>query len=83
MKKAKESLKTGFNALVWKEQDLFVAQCLEVDIASQGKNKKEALANLEEALELYFDSEKIPQIPESEYQQAELCKIFVNNFAHA
>jgi predicted RNase H-like HicB family nuclease len=31
---------------------------LEVELASQGKRKKEALKNLKEALELYFEDEK-------------------------
>jgi predicted RNase H-like HicB family nuclease len=32
-----------------------VAQCLEVDVASQGRTEEEALQNLKEALELYFE----------------------------
>ncbi len=32
----------------------FVAQCLEVDVASQGPTHEEARANLVEALELFF-----------------------------
>ena len=47
-------MKRSFTASVWKEGDWFVAQCLEVDVASQGKSEDEALANLEEALELHF-----------------------------
>jgi predicted RNase H-like HicB family nuclease len=46
---------TTFTAVVTREDDLFVAQCLEVDIASQGATEQEALANLREALELYFE----------------------------
>jgi predicted RNase H-like HicB family nuclease len=42
-----------FTASVWKEGSWFVAQCLEVDIASQGEDEAEALANLREALELH------------------------------
>lgn len=83
MEKVKEALKMGLNALIWKEEDLFVAQCLEVEVASQGGTKKSALANLEEALELYFENEQLPQLPESEYQRAELCKVFVNSFVDA
>jgi predicted RNase H-like HicB family nuclease len=44
-----------FTASVWQEDDLFVAQCLEVDVASQGETEEEALANLAEALELHFE----------------------------
>ncbi|GMV92972.1 MAG: hypothetical protein AMXMBFR82_27500 [Candidatus Hydrogenedentota bacterium] len=32
----------------------FVAQCLEVDVASQGTSEEDALANLQEALDLHF-----------------------------
>lgn len=41
--------------IVWKEGKNFVAQCLSVDVSSFGKTKKEALKNLNEALELYFE----------------------------
>jgi predicted RNase H-like HicB family nuclease len=34
----------------------FVAQCLEIDVASQGDTVDEALHNLKEALELYFSA---------------------------
>ena len=56
MKKVKNVYKK-FSALVWKENKWFVAKCLEVEVASQGKTKKEALSNLKEALELYFEDE--------------------------
>lgn len=45
----------NFTASVWREDDWFVAQCLEVDVASQGETEEEALRNLEVALELYFE----------------------------
>ncbi len=48
-------MKRPFSATVWKEGDSFVAQCLDVDIASQGATEEEALINLKEALELHFD----------------------------
>lgn len=44
-----------FETVVWKEGKYYVAQCLNVDISSFGKSKKDALKNLEEALELYFE----------------------------
>ena len=40
-----------FSAVVQREGDIFVAQCLDVDVASQGASEEEALANLQEALE--------------------------------
>ncbi|MGH9619782.1 MAG: type II toxin-antitoxin system HicB family antitoxin [Bryobacteraceae bacterium] len=48
-------MKRPFAAAVWRERNWYVSQCLEVDVASQGENEEEALANLKEALELYFE----------------------------
>jgi hypothetical protein len=48
-------MKRRFSASVIKEGRWFVAQCLEVDVASQGRTEKQALANLCEALELHFE----------------------------
>ncbi|MCL2851627.1 MAG: type II toxin-antitoxin system HicB family antitoxin [Defluviitaleaceae bacterium] len=46
---------------VAQEDHWYVAKCLENSIASQGKSIEEALSNLREALELYFeDGAEIP-----------------------
>ncbi len=47
-------MEQAFSARVWQEGDWFVAQCLEVDVASQGETEEEALANFREALALHF-----------------------------
>lgn len=47
-------MKKDVNAVVWQEDKWFVAQCLEVDIASQGRTEREALENLRDALMLHF-----------------------------
>ena len=47
--------KINLKNIVWKEGKYYVAQCLNVDVSSFGNTKKEALANLHEALALYFD----------------------------
>jgi predicted RNase H-like HicB family nuclease len=39
-----------FTAAVHREEDWYVAQCLKVDVASQGHTIDEALANLAEAV---------------------------------
>ncbi|HEX9503521.1 MAG TPA: type II toxin-antitoxin system HicB family antitoxin [Patescibacteria group bacterium] len=44
--------------VVWKEGRYFVAQCLNTDVSSFGTTEKKALANLKEALELYFEDAK-------------------------
>jgi predicted RNase H-like HicB family nuclease len=43
------------NNAVWKECEYYVARCLNVDVSSFGNTKDEALFNLKEALELYFE----------------------------
>jgi predicted RNase H-like HicB family nuclease len=48
-------MKRPFSATVWREGEWYVAQCLEIDIASQGETEEEALANLTEALELHLE----------------------------
>ena len=59
--KAKTNKTTqGFHVLVWQENDLFVAKTLEIELASQGATRDQALKNLEEALELYFENEPKP-----------------------
>lgn len=61
MKKEKTNLSgSKLNALVWKEGNLFVAKAIEVEVASQGKSKNEAMSNLDEALKLYFEDENYP-----------------------
>jgi len=39
-----------------------VARALEVELASQGETIEEALANLREAAELYFEDEPAPHL---------------------
>ncbi len=43
------------HTIVWKEDNLYVAKALEVEVASQGGSEEKALKNLQEALELYFE----------------------------
>jgi predicted RNase H-like HicB family nuclease len=42
-------------AAITKEENWYVAKCLEVEVTSQGYSLEEALENLKEALELYFE----------------------------
>jgi predicted RNase H-like HicB family nuclease len=60
-KAAKSSKKQGrlrLTAAVTREGNLYVAQCLEVDVASQGESLEESLENLQEALELYLEDDR-------------------------
>jgi predicted RNase H-like HicB family nuclease len=56
-------MKRPFAASVWREGEWYVAQCLEIDIASQGETEEEALSGLKEALELYFEPPQATRPP--------------------
>ncbi len=79
MKKSQKQTKiNGLNALVWKENDLYVSKAIEVEVASQGKTRTEAKKNLQEALELYFEDEKIPSSKISPLSSLKLERLFPN-----
>ena len=40
------------------DEDLYVARGVEIDVASQGESVEEAIANLQEAIELFFEDEE-------------------------
>ena len=42
-------------AVIYKDEDLYVAECPQVGTVSQGETIEEALANLIEATELYLE----------------------------
>lgn len=50
----KSETKRKFTATVSREGRWYVAQCLEVDVAGQGRTEKSALKNLADALKLHF-----------------------------
>ncbi len=43
------------NAIINKEEDMYIATCPEVGTVSQGKTIEEAIENLKEATELYLE----------------------------
>lgn len=42
-------------AAIVQEGEWYIAKCLEVEVTSQGKTVDDAMKNLKEALELYFE----------------------------
>jgi predicted RNase H-like HicB family nuclease len=46
-------------AAITKEGNLYVAQCLEIEVASQGQTVEEAINNLREAVELLLEDEGV------------------------
>lgn len=53
-----------FSAIVYKEKDIYVAECPQVGTVSQGKSEKEAVENLKEATELYLEEFPLPSTGE-------------------
>ena len=52
-----------FTAAITREGQWYVARCLEVEVASQGESLDQALDNLREALELYFEDVDLTELP--------------------
>ena len=50
-----------FNVIVQKEDNLYVATCVDNGIASQGESIEGAMGNLKEAIELYYE-DTVPEI---------------------
>lgn len=65
-------MKQTLTARVWKEGRWFIAQCLEVDVASHGRTRRQALSKLQEALELYFEPPTATVIPKLATVEVEL-----------
>ncbi|GAC1503028.1 MAG: hypothetical protein NVS1B10_08000 [Candidatus Saccharimonadales bacterium] len=55
----------AYQSVVYKEGKYYVAQCLNVDVSSFGETEQEALAMLQEALELYLEDLPATVIPTS------------------
>lgn len=64
-------------AVVYREDEHFVAQCLNVDVSSFGDTEAEALTNLQEALELYF--EDMPMTVVASVEAPELRQLTVEH----
>jgi predicted RNase H-like HicB family nuclease len=43
--------------VVWKEDKYYVSQCINIDVSSFGETIDEAIKNLKEAVEVYFEGE--------------------------
>lgn len=50
-----------YNVMIQKEENWYVAKCIDNNVASQGKTIEEAMENLKEALELYTQNERPEQ----------------------
>ncbi|PSB17071.1 type II toxin-antitoxin system HicB family antitoxin [Phormidesmis priestleyi ULC007] len=50
-----------FTAIVYKEDDMYVAECPEVGTVDQGETIEQALAGLKEATRLYLEEFPLPE----------------------
>jgi len=56
-----QAISRTFTAVLYWEENVYVAECPEVGTASQGETIEEAIANLKEATELYLEEFPIPE----------------------
>ena len=49
-----------FTVAIQREDDWYIAKCLENSVASQGKTMEESMSNLREALALFYEDEVLP-----------------------
>ena len=73
--------KIDLKNVVWKEGKYYVVQCLNVDVSSFGKTKKEALTALDEALGLYFEDIKVPKVTKIENQTSFIFKRYAKTLS--
>jgi predicted RNase H-like HicB family nuclease len=71
-------MQVALKNIVWQDGKYFVAQCLNVEVSSFGETKEEALTNLTEALELYFEDTSLESV-----LQVENPEIVTTSFNHA
>ena len=67
-------MQRDFTAIIEREGDGYVALCPELDIASQGKTVDKARYNLQEALELFFETASEEEILERLHDQEGVTK---------
>lgn len=66
-------MRQNFNAVIVKEDEWYVAQCLEVDVASQGRTENEAMDNLNDALTLHFTPPVATLLPRVRHFELEIA----------
>ncbi|NQT66742.1 MAG: type II toxin-antitoxin system HicB family antitoxin [Actinobacteria bacterium] len=67
-----------FTAIIEREENLYVALCPELDIASQGKTVEKARTNLIEALELFFETASPQEIDERLHNEVFITRLEVS-----
>ncbi|HEY9790011.1 MAG TPA: hypothetical protein V6D22_06415 [Candidatus Obscuribacterales bacterium] len=63
-----------FRVCLFQERNWTVVQCLDVDVATQGGSEPEAVANMQEALALHFQTPAAPLLAVSDFQPPAAAK---------
>lgn len=69
--------KHQFTAVIEREDNMYVALCPELDIASQGETVEEARKNLKEAIELFFETASSKEIRERLHDEVFVTRLEV------
>ena len=69
--------KRELTAIIEREDDVYVALCPELDVASQGNTIEEARSNLIEALELFFETASPEEIKERYHDEVLITRVQV------
>jgi predicted RNase H-like HicB family nuclease len=70
-------MRKQLTAIIEREGDGYVALCPEVDVASQGSTVAEARKNLQEALELFFETASEDEIKERFHREVYVTQLEV------
>lgn len=60
--KGDDNVSVKFTVIIQKEEDWYVAKCVENNVASQGRSIEDAMKNLEEAVSLYYEDNEIEDV---------------------
>ena len=64
-----------FTAVIEREEDMYVALCPELDIASQGESVEKARENLKEAIELFFETASQQEVQERLHDEVFVTRV--------
>jgi len=67
--------KRQLTAIIEREGDGYVALCPELDIASQGESIEEARNNLQEAIELFFETASPEEVKQRLHEEVYVTRL--------
>ena len=66
-------MKKDLRYVITREEEWYIAQCLDVDVASQGLTETEAVENLRDALNLYYSPPVATVLPQVHILELEVA----------